>query len=172
MRTRALVVVAALMLAAGVAAAAAAAPSRVACTPGQTKVEGHPASAFCGPAKATVKVSGKSYAFKGGACLKSGKGLTVNIGTVVFGVAKQKPLYFGLNIGQYYGANPGTPPAAKDGTYGGGLIVVRTNGKGWDLNGGVNKDVRVTLTKNRTVGRFTGTTQFGQRVKVTGSFSC
>jgi hypothetical protein len=172
MQTGTLLAVAALAVAAGAAAGATAAPSRGACTPGPTKVDGHPANVFCGPAKATVKVAGKAYAFKGGQCLKTGTSLTLNIGTVVSGVAKQKPQYLGLNIGRYYGANPGTPAAAKDGIYGGGLVVVRTNGKAWDLNGAADKDVKVTLKKKRTAGRFTGSTHFSPRVKVTGSFSC
>ena len=46
------------------------------------------------------RVGGKTIKFKGGACYTTGKGLTVNIGTVVFGLVKQKPPYFGLDIGQ------------------------------------------------------------------------
>ena len=171
MRTKPLVV-AAVVLGVGVAATAAAAPRRTACTAGQTTVGGHSATVFCGPAKAAVHVAGKTLAFKGGSCLKTGTSLTVNIGIVVFGVVKQKPSYFGLDIGRYYGANKGTPPAAKDGTYGGGLVVVRRQGLHYDLNGGADPDVKVTLKKNRTAGTFTGSTQFSPRVKVSGSFSC
>jgi hypothetical protein len=97
--------------------------------------------------------------------------MNVNIGTVVLGAAKQKQPYFSVLVGAYPGANPGTPAAPKDGTYGGALIVVRTNNKGWDLNG-FDKDVKVTLKKNRTAGTFTGSTHFTPRIKVTGSFSC
>jgi hypothetical protein len=116
-------------------------------------------------------VQGKTYGFKGGSCTKTGKYVNVNIGTVVLGAAKQKQPYFSVLVGAYPGANPGTPAAPKDGTYGGALIVVRTNNKGWDLNG-FDKDVKVTLKKNRTAGTFTGSTHFTPRIKVTGSFSC
>ena len=171
MRANALVV-AVVVLAAGVATTAAAAPRRAACMPGQTKVDGHSAMTFCGPAKATVHVAGKTLTFKGGSCLKTGTSLTVNIGTVVFGIVKQKPSYFGLDIGRYYGAGKGTPAARRDGTYGGGLVVVRQHGLHYDLNGGADTDVKVTLKKSRTAGTFTGSTQFSPRVKVSGSFSC
>ena len=140
MRTKTLVVAAARALGAGLAVAAAAAPSRSAgCTPGQSKVDGHSAMTFCGSAKATARVGGKTFSFKGGSCLKTGKGLTLNIGAVVFGLVKQKPSYFGLDIGRYYGANPGTPAATKDGTYPDGLIVVRYQGLHYDLNGGAER---------------------------------
>jgi hypothetical protein len=171
MGVRAGIVVAALVVAVGSAAGAAGAPTRVACTPGSSTIDGKSAMTFCGPAKATVKVGGKTYSFKGGACVKTAKYLNINIGTVVFGATKQKQAYFSVLIGQYPGANPGTKAAPKDGTYGGGLVVVRYQGKAWDLNG-FDKDVKVTLKKNRTAGTFTGSTHFTPRIKVTGSFSC
>jgi hypothetical protein len=96
----------------------------------------------------------------------------VNIGTVVFGVVEQRQPYFGLDIGQYYGANKGSPAASKDGTYADGLVVVRSNGLHYDLNGYADKDLKVTLKKNRTAGTFSGSTQFSPHVKVSGSFSC
>jgi hypothetical protein len=166
-----LVLIAACALGAGLAASAGAAPARVSCTPGQSTIDGHSAMTFCGPAKATVHVGGKTYAFSGGSCTKTGKYVNVNIGTVVLGAAKQKQPYFSVLIGAYPGANPGTPAAPKDGTYGGGLVVVRIKGKAWDLNG-FDKDVKVTLKKKRTTGTFTGSTHFVPRIKVTGSFSC
>jgi hypothetical protein len=171
MRAGSLIVLVALAIAAGLTAGAAAAPRRVACTPGQSTVDGHSAMTFCGPAKATVKVQGKTYSFKGGSCTKTGKYVNVNIGTVVLGAAKQKQPYFSVLVGAYPGANPGTRAAPKDGTYGGALVVVRSNSKGWDLNG-FDKDVKVTLKKNRSAGTFTGSTHFSPRIKVTGSFSC
>lgn len=171
MGVRAGIVIAALAVATAVSAGAAAAPTRVACTPGSSTIGGKSAMTFCGPAKATVKVGGKTYSFKDGACVKTSKYLNINIGTVVFGVAKQKQSYFSVLIGQYPGANPGTKAAPKDGTYGGGLVVVRYQGKAWDLNG-FDKDVKVTLKKNRSAGTFTGSTHFTPRIKVTGSFSC
>jgi hypothetical protein len=171
MRARPLIVVFAVAIAAGLAAAATAAPTRAACTPGQSTIDGHSAMTFCGPAKATVRVNGKTYALKGGSCLKTGKYVNLNIGTVVLGAKSQKLPYFSILVGAYPGANAGTPAAPKDGTYGGGLVVVRVKGKAWDLNG-FDKDVKITLKKNRTAGTFTGSTHFSPRIKVTGSFSC
>jgi len=150
---------------------AAAAPTRAACTPGQSTVDGHTAMTFCGPAKATVKVNGKTYKFKGGSCIKTSKYVNLNIGTVVLGAKKQKVPYMSILVGAYPGANPGTPAASKDGTYGGGLVVVRYKGNAWDLNG-FDKDVKVTLKNKRSAGTFTGSTHFVPRIKVTGSFSC
>ena len=75
---------------------------------------------FCGPAKATVRVNGKTYALKGGSCLKTGKYVNVNIGTVVLGAKSQKPPYFSIVVGAYPGANAGprlrrrTAPTAAD----------------------------------------------------------
>jgi hypothetical protein len=171
MGVRAGIVAAALAAATAVAAGAAAAPTRVACTPGPSTIGGKSAMTFCGPAKATVKVGGKTYSFQGGSCTKTSKYVNVNIGTVLYGAAKQKQPYFAVLIGNYPGANPGTRAAPKDGTYGGGLVVVRYQGKSWDLNG-FDKDVKVTLKKNRSAGTFTGSTHFAPRIKVTGSFSC
>jgi hypothetical protein len=158
-------------LSVGVAAAAGAPSSAVGCNAGPTTIGGKNAMVFCGPAKASVTVAGKTYKLSGGTCTRTSKYFYVNLGTEIFGVAKQKQPYFGVLIGQYPGANPGTPSAPKDGTYGGGLVTVRYKGKAWDLNG-FDKDVKVTLKKNRTVGTFTGSTHFTPRVKVTGSFSC
>ena len=94
MRVHALIVVSALAIAAAVTAAAAAAPTRASCTPGQSTIDGNSAMTFCGPAKATVRVNGKTYALKGGSCLKTGKYVNVNIGTVVLGAKSQKLPYF------------------------------------------------------------------------------
>jgi hypothetical protein len=171
MRVKTLLVLPALAIAAGLVAGAAAAPTRTACTPGQSTIDGRSAMTFCGPAKATVKVGGKTYAFKGGSCIKTSTYVNVNIGTVVFGAKNQKQPYFSVLIGAYPGANPGTPAAKKDGTYAGGLVVIRYKGKAWDLNG-FDKDVMVTLKKKRSAGTFKGSTHFVPRTKVTGSFAC
>jgi hypothetical protein len=166
-----LVVISAWGLGAGLAASAGAAPFRLACTSGQSTIDGRTAMTFCGPAKATVNVGGKTYVLSGGSCIKTNRYVNVNIGTVVYGAAKQKQSYFSVLVGRFPGANPGTHPARKDGTYGGGLVVVRYKGKAWDLNG-FDKDVKITLKKHRSAGTFTGSTHFVPRIKVTGTFSC
>jgi len=142
------------------------------CTPGMTTVGGHSARKFCGPAKATVHVGKKTIKFAGGSCERTGNALTLQIGTVVLATTKnQKIPYFAVDIGKYLGANPGTPAARRDGTYTGGLVVVRTAAGAWDLNG-FDKSVKVTLKGNRTHGTFTGKTYFSPHTRVTGTFTC
>jgi hypothetical protein len=54
------------------------------CTPSRSKVDGHPATTFCGPATVTLKVSGKTYKFKDGYCKEFDGLLTdITLGTVV-----------------------------------------------------------------------------------------
>jgi hypothetical protein len=141
------------------------------CTAGMSTIGGKPARTFCGPAKATVHVGHRTIVFTGGSCVRSRKALTLQIGTVVLGARSQKTPYFGLDIGRYLGANPGTPAAPRDGTYTGGLVVVRSPRGGWDLNG-ADKGVKVHLKGNRTRGTFTGRTWFSPHTRVSGSFSC
>jgi hypothetical protein len=158
---------------AAAAIAVSAAPSAAGgCSPGPTTIGGKDAMVFCGPAKATVKVNGKTFTFTNGTCARTSKYFYLNMGTEIFGVAKQKQPYFGVLAGQYPGSNPGTKPSPKDGTYTGGLVVVRWQNKAYDLNGGADKSVKITLRKGRTAGTFTGTTFESPKVKVTGSFTC
>jgi hypothetical protein len=55
------------------------------CTPSHSKIEGHPATTFCGPAIVTLKVSGKTYKFEGGYCkdFDSGEFTDITLGTLV-----------------------------------------------------------------------------------------
>src|SRR5580704_12791858 len=81
------------VLGAGVAVAAAAAASSMAgaagappCVPKLSTIGGKQAVANCGPAIVTVRVSGKSYTFKGGFCSQSkaaGGALQLSLGTLV-----------------------------------------------------------------------------------------
>jgi len=127
------------------------------CTPGPTKIGGKDAMV---------------YSFSAGTCATTSKYFYLNIGTEIFGVAKQKQPYFGVLAGQYPGSNPGTKPSPRDGTYTGGLVVVRSQNKAYDLNGAGDKNVKITLKKGRTAGSFTGSTFFTPHTKVTGSFTC
>ena len=172
MRTGTLVVVAALAAGAGVAAGAAAAPARVDCTMGSFTDGASSGVAFCGPAKATAKVGGKTYAFKSGSCIRTSKYVNVNIGSEVLSGPKKKYSYFAVLVGDS-GAVAGAKPAAKDGTYAGGLVTIRwKGGKDYVLNGAGDKTVKVTLKKGRTAGTFSGTTYLAPHLKVTGSFTC
>jgi opacity protein-like surface antigen len=59
------------------------------CKPKVTKIQGHPAAVACGPATATLHISGKTYTFRNGFCEQSksaGSALQLNLGTTVLGV--------------------------------------------------------------------------------------
>jgi hypothetical protein len=165
---RKLVVLLALALAALTAVAAApASHTRSACTAGMTTVGGTQARAFCGPAKATVKIGGKTLTFKGGSCERTSKYVALNIGTVVLGTtSKKKPDYFGLDVGAYPGTNG--KAAAHDGAYTGGVIAVEFGGKGYLLRGDTAK---ITLSSGRTKGTFSAAGLLGS-AGGSGSFSC
>jgi hypothetical protein len=119
-----------------------------------------------------VKVGGKTYTFSSGTCVRTSKYFYVNLGTEVLTGPKGTTSYFGLLVGAYPGANPGTKASPKDGTYSGGLVTIRWRGKDSILNGAGDPNVKITLKKGRTAGNFSGTTFLPPKVKVTGSFSC
>ena len=152
--------VAALFVAPGARPAAA-------CTPGATKIGGKKATRFCGKARADVRIGGKTYRFREGRCDRTGKFFTVNLGTVVLGSAKQKEPYFGLAVGRFPGGSAATKPAATDGTYTDGVVVIRVGGKAYDLN-----RPTVTLKWRRTGGTFSGRAAFGSPLSVFGVFKC
>ena len=60
------------------------------CTPKITKIQGHQAAVNCGPATATLHISGKTYTFRNGFCEQSksvtGEALGLDLGTTVPGV--------------------------------------------------------------------------------------
>jgi hypothetical protein len=144
------------------------ASSRAACTHGVISFGGAQARLFCGPAKATLHVGGKTLAFKGGACERTSKYVSVNIGTVVLGTTtKKKPDYFGLDVGQVPGSK--AKPAAADGHYTGGTVAIVSGGKSYAVRGDT---VKITLGGNRSRGTLSGTLLFGGSGPITGSFSC
>jgi hypothetical protein len=77
-------------LAASTAAAGSdASRSKPPCTPKVTKIQGHQAAVNCGPATATLHISGKTYTFRNGFCQQSksaGSALQLDLGTTVLGV--------------------------------------------------------------------------------------
>ena len=138
------------------------------CSAGVISFGGVQARVFCGPAKATLHVGGKTLSFKGGSCESTSKYVSVNIGTVVLGqTTKKKPDYFGLDVGQVPGST--TKPAAKDGSYAGGTVAVVSGGKSYAVRGDT---VKIVLSGNRSKGTITGTLIFGGSGAVTGTFSC
>jgi len=156
--------------AAAIAAAAPASPAtpaRASCTAGMTTYGGTSARVFCGPAKATVKIGGKTLKFKGGSCERTSKYLAIVIGTVVLGTTtKKKPDYFGLDVGAYPGST--SPPAGHDGTYTGAVIAIDFGGKPYLLRGDTAK---ITLSGGRTKGTFSAGGLLGS-TGGTGTFSC
>jgi hypothetical protein len=80
-------------VATAVALAAPATPMRAAgappCVPKIAKIQGHPAAINCGPATATLHISGKTYTFHNGFCEQrkaAGDALQLYLGTTVTGV--------------------------------------------------------------------------------------
>jgi len=149
-------VVVAAVAAAAIAAIAATAPTAAArtagCTPGVRTVDGSPARVFCGPAKATVHVGGKTILFSGGLCERSGGMYVLNIGTFFAGGSKSPRPYFGVLI-----AKP------KPGSYKGQALSFRA--------GGASKSSLADVTlKTMHSGTFSGRLIGGGAV--TGSFSC
>lgn len=118
------------------------------------KINGVSARTFCGPAKATVHVNGKTVFYKGGECSKSSFGWSINIGTVVIGSAKKKPEYFGITTAK---ASAGAQPKST-------VAVVHSN-KTYAVIG------TVTLKAGLKSGTFSGKV-FGSPTKLAGSFSC
>jgi hypothetical protein len=148
--------------------AGAASSHEVGCTPGQFSSGSTSGVAFCGPAKATVKVAGKTYAVSGGACTKTSKYVNVNIGMLVLSGPKKKFSYFGLLAGRYPGAPAGAKATPKDGAYAGGLVSLVWKGKSYSAD----TNVKITLKKGRSAGSFSGVGHFTPNLKVSGTFTC
>jgi hypothetical protein len=150
---RTLITAAVAVLAAAAFGAASGQSASQACVAGVKKIQGVPARAFCGPAKATVKLGAKSVAYAQGSCSKSSAGWTINIGTVVLGNLKQKPEYFGITVPATAGAHANS-----------GVAVVHAS-KSYAVLG------TVTLKAGLKAGTFSGKV-FGSPTRISGSFSC
>jgi hypothetical protein len=116
-------------------AAVPAAPSGTAapCTPSTSKIGGGPATTYCGPATATLKVKGKTYRFKGGYCQTLpalGNETDITLGTFLKGrggsgtIDNGKNPYFRLDLG------PGQSSLLAL-TYFGGTLLPATGPVGW-----------------------------------------
>jgi hypothetical protein len=121
------------------------------CEPKITKIQGKTAAESCGPATATVTVSGKTYSFKSGLCTLSGKTtFLLQLGTLVTGSK----------------GNAGYP--ALDMTFSGTNAIVTGDYKGKDI-------IPVTdfLLTAKNAGKNTGTFSSGRSTpKLTGSWNC
>ena len=139
------------MLAAGVNAGAERA-SAATCVPGVQAVGVQYVRVFCGPARATLVVAGRTYRFRPGECFRSKDFTNVNIGTYTVS---------GAPLGRYIRiVGP-----SRDGT-------TRRGSVSWQLPGipdGVS-GARLTLKDKGTRGSFSGRTRSGKPVN--GSFNC
>lgn len=149
----ALVCAAAFLLTTALARAAQAAGKAATCTPGTKTIGGASARTFCGPAKATVTLNGKTVSYNGGTCSTSIGLFSLNIGTVVLGTVKNAPEYVGVTA------------KAKAGSQSRQTIAV--------VHAGATRAVigTVTLKPGLKGGTFTGKA-FGSKAVISGSFSC
>jgi hypothetical protein len=138
---------------AATAFAAGSPQNAAACVPGVKKINGVPARTFCGPAKATVRMNGKTIAYRGGKCSKSLGLFSVNIGTVVLGNLRNKPEYFGMTASAKAGVQTRQ-----------GVSVVHA-GKSRAIVG------TVTIKAGLIAGTFSGKV-FGSSRIISGSFTC
>lgn len=125
---------------------------------------------WCGPAKATVKLAGRTLTFKGGVCgISKASGITawtLNIGRFTNVGAKPKFMYFG-GIG---------PAKLKAGTYTGAAAIefglsFQTPGKAYTIG-----QKKVTITAGGKKGTFSGRALLvgpdNEGTPVSGSWTC
>jgi hypothetical protein len=153
------------VVAAIVAGTALATPVRTSCTAGVHPFGDVNARTFCGPARATLSLAGKTIRFSGGNCERGTAYLAINIGTVVLGTTtKPKPEYFGILVGK--APIVGGTAAAHDGTYKPQAFAFVHAHKGYAIF-----QSSVTLAGGRTRGTFSGK-PLGSNAVVRGSFHC
>lgn len=120
------------------------------CAPKITRIQGRTAVVNCGPATATVSVSGKTYSFKTGLCTTSGKTFMLQLGTLVSGAK----------------GNGGYPNIGLTST--GTNAIAVGNYKGKDI---IPASDFLLVVKNS--GKNTGTFSSGRATpKLTGSWNC
>jgi hypothetical protein len=120
------------------------------CEPKMIKVQGKAAVQGCGPATASVTVSGKTYSFKSGLCESSGKSTILQLGTLVTGSK----------------GNAGYP--AFDITVSGTNAILTGDYKGKDII-----PVADFLVTAKSTGKYGGTFSSGQSSsKMTGAWNC
>jgi hypothetical protein len=141
------------------------------CKPGPKTVGSFYETIYCGPAKATLKVSSTTLNFSPGECVTTAKSVSVLIGTAVITTNPADieklphPPLFSITVGRS-GATPTAQPAPTDGTYTKATLVA-IHGAANDYS---DEMVTVTLTHNRTAGSFSGSAAFGK--SLSGTFTC
>lgn len=145
---------------ASVSAHAASSGGAPPCTPKITTIQGHRAAVNCGPATATLHISGTTYTFRNGFCQKSkaaGSALELTLGTVVIGIKDNAGLpNFSMTV-----------VARLHSMYGNGSVFGADYG-GKGLLGG---EGLIKVSGNiPSKGTFTSTVAAG--AKFTGSWNC
>jgi hypothetical protein len=155
-----LVTVTVLVTIAAVVASPGAAAADAACGPHQLR--GATVRTFCGSARATVVVAGKTIRIRGGACeIVNASGITaytVNAGTYTIPRAKPRATSFSAAGSEL---KPGGP-------YTGWLVNFQTPGRQWTLRPTTTK---VTIGAKGRSGTFSGTLYEGGKT-AKGSWSC
>lgn len=132
------------------ATASASGPGAALAACGSAKVGGATVLTWCGPAKATVKLGGKTLRVPGGKCEVTAGKWTLNVGRFTVPPAKPKFTYFGA-VGTKW----------KAGTYAKGeyLVSVQTPGKSYSVVGGPvwgTPFTNVTIAAGGKKGTFSG----------------
>lgn len=138
-------------LAAGVIAGAERAGAAK-CVPGVQVVGVQYVRVFCGPARATLVVAGRTFRFRSGECFRSKDFTNVNIGTYTVS---------GAPLGRYLRV----VGPSRDGT-------TRRGSVSWQLPGILDgiSGAQLTLRAKGTRGSFSGRTRSGR--PASGSFNC
>ena len=126
------------------------------CTPGVRTVGGATFRTFCGPARATLHLGGRTYRYVGGECERAGGSFAINLGTITLPPGSPKYRYFGIAVF-----------SGKDGTFKNQAVALQ-------FPGGKRKSLfnaTIVLKGGRTQGTFTGTT-LADHVKGSGTLHC
>jgi len=111
---------------------------------------------FCGPARATVHLGGRTYRFTQGSCLRTRNMFTINIGTITLPPRTPKYNYFGITIF-----------TGRDGTFREQSVAMQFAGG----RRGALFHTTIRLSGRRQTGSFSGTV-LATGARGTGTFSC
>jgi hypothetical protein len=141
----------------GTAAAGVGAARAKACKAGVHKIGKTTYRVFCGPASASITVSGKKHSFRSGSCLNIGSARVFALAIGKLAITKTKARYSYLSVT--------IPVAKRDGLYRGATVAWAYGGKRYLLS-----NSKVKLAGKRTRGTFSG--RLAKQRTVTGSFRC
>jgi hypothetical protein len=149
-----------------VGATTAAGPSSAAdCETKNTTYGGVRARTYCGPARAVVKIGGRTLRYRGGSCMRNRVAVELGIGTLILDSREPNrplPRSFGISVGRVFGIGQ---PARHDGSYDSVTLAFVDNGKRY-----ASFEATAELSGGRTRGTFTGRLLTGKTIS--GSFRC